>query len=120
MFGIFKRKKKKEEKKCYHDWEKLDFIGWYEVVWWNATEMFFRDKEKARKYLNKLSEIHGRDYIYIDKVCNMVCLKCGECYDGNKEVKKWFKKRAEGIVSRKRKKQQRKELAEKMWEDCNN
>jgi hypothetical protein len=110
-----------KEEECGHDWEVVSEGEYYAV--YHSFSLYSRLKEYTKDvsyYIDKehCAEERGDIYNYYWMTMkNKVCLKCGECYDGDKIAEEWIKEQEEAKKKSKQEKIQRKELAKKIWEE---
>ena len=102
------------QEECDHDWEVVGHSDYYGCYWKFSGVI---DEIITKEEYNKIKD--NDDYGYYKKLPNKVCLKCGECYDGDKIAQEWLQNKKIEEEQRGKERQQRKELAIKMWENCN-
>lgn len=96
-----------EEENCYHDWEVVERRDNYWIDRWKSYYISEQDPNKRNGqyfYLDRTQTIYGHKRYF--KAVRRVCLLCGECQD---EI---------GLIEKKEsEKEERKELAKKMWKN---
>ena len=86
---------------CFHDFEEVEEGDYYRYA--SSNTIYYGKGLRRWRHLYAVKK---------------VCLKCGYCVNEIDEWKKKFEMQMEDIKKRAEEKDNRKQLAKKMWEDC--
>jgi len=108
LHKIFKTKNRKiDDSYCNHDWE---------IIGYGKVYRYFRSCIEEYEYYLEYFLVNDCEFAKPAK--KMVCIKCGKCVDEEIVWKKRYLIQELNKEIKRKEKEKRKKLAEKMWENC--